>query len=147
MNQSIKLSAKGRTLLELCMALGLLGLLAGISTPEFAATRQLLVVKRITRQIEELTSQLTLLAQQHGEELILRESANRLRLTSRKDAGLILRQINLPKAISLNINTIDQRIIAYPSAVVSPGKITISNKKKRCSVTLSLWGRVRSSCQ
>jgi type II secretory pathway pseudopilin PulG len=147
MNQSIKLSAKGRTLLELCMALGLLGLLAGISTPEFAATRQLLVVKRITRQIEELTSQLTLLAQQHGEELILRESAHRLRLTSRKDAGLILRQINLPKAISLNINTIDQRIIAYPSAVVSPGKITISNKKKRCSVTLSLWGRVRSSCQ
>jgi hypothetical protein len=147
MNQSIKLSAKGRTLFELCMALGLLGLLAGISTPEFAATRQLLEVKRITRQIEELSAQLTLLAQQQGEELILRESANRLRLTSSKDAGLILRQINLPKTISLSINTIGQRIIAYPSAVVSPGKITISNKKRRCSVTLSLWGRVRSSCQ
>ena len=147
MKHSLNQSVQGRTLLEICIALGLLSLLAGISAPQFAATRQLLEVKRVTSQVEELASQLTILAQQQGEELVLLEIAHKLRLSTNINAGKTLRQIKLPKAITVSINTSRQRILAYPSGAISPAKIIISNKKRRCSVTLSLWGRVRSSCQ
>ena len=115
------------------MALGLLSLLAGISAPQFAATRQLLEVKRVTSQVEELASQLAILAQQQGKELVLREFAGKLRLSSNINAGKTLRQITLPKAIIISINTSGQRILAYPSGAVSPAKIIISNKKNAIS--------------
>jgi type II secretory pathway pseudopilin PulG len=147
MKNSLKQSSKGRTLLELTMTLGLLSLLAGISAPQFAATKQLLEVKRVTSQIEELASQLTILAQQQGEELVLREISDNLRLSTNINAGKMLRQIKLPSTITIIINTSGKRILAYPSGAISPAKIIISNKIRRCSITISLWGRVRSSCQ
>lgn len=143
----IRTDSSGKTLLEICMATGLLSLLAGISAPQLKATQEHIQVKGITSQISELASQLPVIANQQGVELILRKSGDKLSLSSLKTRAAIIRQIHVPPAVSLNINTQGQKISVYPSGVVSPGKIIVTNKKRRCSVTISLWGRVRSACQ
>lgn len=141
-----RLRTSGRTLLELCVALALFAAMSAISAPRLTELSTQLNLRRTVSALEEITRSLPTLARQFAEPLSLKASSGQVRLATRSAPVRIIRTFNIPRNLTIRINTADQRILAHPGGALSPAKITIVDKFMRCSLTLSLWGRIRTTC-
>ncbi len=141
----------GRTLLELCAAIAIFAVLSAVSAPRYAEIKKNLVVNDATSRLGDLLGQIVTLSQTYRCQLTLRMMGNRAIgyravLITRSDPSRPIRSIAINPALSVQINTVDNRVHAYPNNLVSPGRITVRNGDKECALTLSLRGRVRIRC-
>ena len=126
--------------------MGLFLLIGAISAPQLANTRGILAVRVATQNLKELISQLPTLSLQNQAVLTLRRTFDSIVVTTREPHPMRLREVRLNDKISVLIHNPDKAVVAYPSVVVSPVRISIINKLYSCTLVVSLRGRVRESC-
>lgn len=146
MTDEYQIWQRGHSLVETCVGLAVFAIVSAISAPHFSKFQEKLLLKSSTEKVIDLASQLTTLARIFQQSLALRMVRNRLVLYTREEPPHLIRAATIDAKISVRINTADARIFAYTSNVVSPGRIILSNGRQECSLTLSLRGRIRSSC-
>lgn len=138
--------ARGQTLLEICMTLGIFAVLGALSAPRVSALSGQMRLSRSVSQIEDLLVSLPALSRQFDRTLTVRMIQNRLSITTRESPATKVRTLIMSQELGIRINTTDQKLLAHPSGVLSPCRITISSGNRSCALTVALRGRITSSC-
>lgn len=137
---------QGHTLLEACVMLALFALAGAISAPRLSALSHQLRVRGAAAALEQMATSLPTLARQFDQTLSMRVFQHQIVLSTRTSPPRRVRVLQLPADLDIRINTSDQKILAHAGGALSPSRITIAGKTMRCSLTVSLWGRLRTSC-
>lgn len=127
-----KNSAAGLHLLDLLIALVVLGVVLVLSVPSFSQVLGSSALKRETEQLQLVLESLILTAvgQEKDLELVIKYHSYRASTGEWRALKPGLR-ITTPQTLRF-----------YKSGVCTPGSIVLSDTKKDCTITLSLRGRV-----
>jgi|GEM_PF-3351782 len=140
----------GFCLLELLATLTLAAILAAFALP---TTRHLLEYGRLKRETLHLCAAietLTLAAQQKEKRLVLAFSQHDYHAYTKENPEhlLIKRTLRPPLALELGSNPAEPPLTLqfHPSGVVTPQSLNLTDGRRRCTVIVSLRGRVSCTC-
>ena len=138
-------SSPGFSLLELLVALAFLMLLVGISAPSIASLRG---KSKLQREAERLRSTLTALSlravqQEDDAMLLVNKESYTARFSKTPKRRALFREIIPPVKL---LSSSREIITFYKSGVATPATFELGDGASRCTLRLSLRGRVASSC-
>lgn len=138
-------SPLGFSLLELLVALAFLMLLVGISAPSIASLRGKSKLQREAERLRGILTSLSLRAVQQEDDatLLVTKENYTARFSKTPKRRALYREINPP----VKLLTSSREVITfYRSGVTTPTTFELGDGASRCTVRLSLRGRVTSTC-
>lgn len=134
--------AQGLTVLELLVCLTIVGTAAFVAAPLLTAPREALRFTRVRTQfiaaVEEQILRALLDEQQRS--ITIHRSGWELKTPSKTQ------RIELPPQISFDLPQ-EHTILIAPKGYATPTRVTLRNSRTRCTIIVSLRGRIRSNCE
>lgn len=134
------------SIFELIIALGLIALLSIVSIPSIKDQRTRLTLQaerdRLVSDLKALS--LTAIRTEQTLSLLSLEHSYRAYKYFVSDSPVLIRDRSLQYSLESNLSG---PVIFYPSGACTPASLTLSAEKHRCTITLSLRGRITSTCQ
>ena len=137
----------GFSLIELLAVILITSVLALITIPSLSSVGKHLQLRAEFKRLEKFVQYLALESTRRGVPVKLSLTARQYEAETSESSPTYLGFRRLPAAMSLELSGASTNILFHGSGVNSPASIKIIGSSGRCTLTISLRGRVSSRCR